>query len=87
MAGVTGAISIGAKVAGCFGVGFLLLGITGVISGSIGRSDCLEFGEKILNRFQEIFVKYFKKEDYIKISYESFINLINESKRIELWIF
>lgn len=81
-AGATGALSTGAKVAVGLGVEFLLLGITGVISQSIGRSDWLEFSEKILNLFQEIFVKNFKKEDYIKTIYESFINSINTSKRI-----
>ena len=75
-------VSTAAKVAGGFGIGFILLGVTGLISGSLGRNDCLEFGEKMLNRFQEIFEKNFKREDFIKSSYDSFIESIEKSKKI-----
>ena len=81
--GAAGAtIGVAGKIAGGLGVGIILSGITGIISGSIGKSDCTNLGNEILKRLSDIFEKVFKEQDYINSNYDSFVESIEKSKSI-----
>ena len=64
------------------GIGILITGITGIISGSLGKSDCEKFGNYILMKFSKIFSDNYKHENYINVNYDSYIESIEKSKKI-----
>ena len=75
-------IGVTGKIAGGLGVGILLSGITGIISGSLGKKDCIELGVKILKKLSDTFEKAFNYQEYINSNYNSFVESIEKSKRI-----
>ena len=83
-AGTVGTATTGitSKIVSGVGIGIVLYVITGIISGSLGKKNCIELGEKLLYKFSEIFEKHFEKEKYIKTCYEQFVSGIEKSRKI-----
>ena len=76
------ALATAGKIAGGIGIGVLIAGVVGVISGSIGKKDCEEFGNIILEKFSKLFSEGYEHENYINVNYDSYVQSIEKSKKI-----
>ena len=70
------------KIAGGIGIGVLIAGVVGIISGSIGKKDCENYGNIILEKFSKLFSEGYEHENYINVNYDNYVQSIEKSKKI-----
>ena len=76
------ALATAGKIAGGIGIGVLIAGVVGIISGSLGKKDCENFGNIILEKFSKLFSEGYEHENYINVNYDNYVQSIEKSKKI-----
>ena len=76
------ALATAGKIAGGIGIGVLIAGVVGIISGSIGKKDCENYGNIILEKFSKLFSEGYEHENYINVNYDNYVQSIEKSKKI-----